>query len=375
MNSDCISVGVVGASANSAIGRTHLVAMRMDGLFDVSAGVFGSSAESSRHGGGNWGVDSSRVYGSIDQLLEEEQGRIDVVVVLTPPALHVEHVTAALSAGFNVICEKPATSNSSDTESIAQKADELGKRVFVVQNYVNYPRVLDVMQRLGTGIIGPIQRANVFMPQETFIRLNDEGEFVPPQQWRRNDVAPIPTVSLDLGVHVVNLLRNLVREPIMEASTKVYSVGKLTGIVDHVDCLYRTPSGIGGVLTWGKVSAGISNGLGFDVFGSLGSISWLQQSPNEFVLRSAQGEVQNVIQASKQTLRESSVLLGRFKPGHPEGFIESMANNYIGFAREIRPDLLKQRNLAEAASRVVVQEFRDVIEDFKGLELIHSVAQ
>ena len=32
---------------------------------------------------------------------------VDVVVVITPPALHAEHVRMALEAGKHVLCEKP----------------------------------------------------------------------------------------------------------------------------------------------------------------------------------------------------------------------------------------------------------------------------
>lgn len=52
-----------------------------------------------------------RVYGSVEALWAEHQGRIDLAVIPTPIHLHEQMTLAALSAGANVLVEKPLTSD------------------------------------------------------------------------------------------------------------------------------------------------------------------------------------------------------------------------------------------------------------------------
>jgi predicted dehydrogenase len=49
------------------------------------------------------------------------------------------------------------------------------------------------------------------MPQEGFARLDREGNPMVPQQWRLTD-GVVPTISLDLGVHVHHLVDFLTGE-------------------------------------------------------------------------------------------------------------------------------------------------------------------
>jgi predicted dehydrogenase len=46
----------------------------------------------------------------------------DLTIVASPPALHAEHVIAALRAGSNVLCEKPMASSVKDAERMAAAA-------------------------------------------------------------------------------------------------------------------------------------------------------------------------------------------------------------------------------------------------------------
>ncbi len=55
-------------------------------------------------------------YGSYEGLLGD--GAIDAVYVATPHALHAAHVSAALTAGKHVLCEKPLTLRAPDAEDL-----------------------------------------------------------------------------------------------------------------------------------------------------------------------------------------------------------------------------------------------------------------
>ena len=51
---------------------------------------------------------------------------VDVVVVITPPALHAEHVRLALDAGKHVLCEKPVAEQRVEAEPLYRLAADRG---------------------------------------------------------------------------------------------------------------------------------------------------------------------------------------------------------------------------------------------------------
>jgi len=61
-----------------------------------------------------------RVYESLDALLADEQ--VGLVHVATIPALHREHVLAALRAGKHVLCEKPLATSLQDADEMIATA-------------------------------------------------------------------------------------------------------------------------------------------------------------------------------------------------------------------------------------------------------------
>lgn len=70
-----------------------------------------------------------RYYLGIDDLLADDE--IDTVYVALPNNLHFEAMDKAIDAGKNIICEKPFTSNSYESEKIIEKAKE--NKVMIVE--------------------------------------------------------------------------------------------------------------------------------------------------------------------------------------------------------------------------------------------------
>lgn len=60
-------------------------------------------------------VGGARLHESAAAMLASE--RLDAVAVLTPPALHAEHVEEALRAGLPVLVEKPVTTSADEIET------------------------------------------------------------------------------------------------------------------------------------------------------------------------------------------------------------------------------------------------------------------
>lgn len=63
-------------------------------------------------------------YDNLDEFLKEE---MDLVVVATPNQWHAPYSIAAMKAGKNVLCEKPATMSVAEIEDIINVSKETGK--------------------------------------------------------------------------------------------------------------------------------------------------------------------------------------------------------------------------------------------------------
>jgi predicted dehydrogenase len=79
-------------------------------------------------------------YFSIEELIAAERDHLDIACICTPNGLHAEHSIQSLSAGWNVLCEKPMSIRSSDAMKMIEASEKMNKRLLVVkQNRFNPP--------------------------------------------------------------------------------------------------------------------------------------------------------------------------------------------------------------------------------------------
>src|SRR5215216_344294 len=125
-----LRIGIVGGGSDSIIGRTHLVAMRADGLCDLVAGAMSINPEIAHSSGHQELLSSDRIYTDWREMLQKESerpDRIDTIVIATPPRLHFPIGKAFLERGFDVICEKPMTHDLAEAKALAAIVDKSGK--------------------------------------------------------------------------------------------------------------------------------------------------------------------------------------------------------------------------------------------------------
>ena len=105
---------------------------------------------------------------------------------------------------------------------------------------------------------------------------------------------------------------------------------------DDGAALIRTDGGASGVLIASQVCAGEENALKIRVYGDKGAIEWQQMEPNSIIHRPL-GEPYRVFRAGmgQPGLCEDASARCRTPAGHPEGYLEAMANLYGYFAKAI----------------------------------------
>jgi len=94
-------------------------------------------------------------YLSLNDLLANENN-IDVISICTPNWLHAEQTIKALTAGNNVLCEKPLSIHVSDGKKMIAAAEKAGKRLFVVKQNRYNPPIIFLKDLIETNALGNI---------------------------------------------------------------------------------------------------------------------------------------------------------------------------------------------------------------------------
>jgi len=331
-----LSLGFIGGGINSAVGAAHFIAAQMDGIFRVDAGCFSRHDDINRQTAQRWGIAPKRLYRSWEELLENERGRLDAIVILTPTPHHPDPIVAALQAGHGVICEKALAASSRAAGEILHVLGETNGFLAVTYNYTGYPMVRELRRMIRDGRLGKLQQIHVEMPQEGFARLHRDGQPAVPQPWRLHD-ADLPTISLDLGVHVLHMIDFLSDEKPIELVATQDSLGHFRQVVDNTSFLMRHANGMQSNVWFSKAALGYRNGLRVRIFGDEASAEWVQMDPEELLFNDNRGHQTRIDRASVDVEIAQRSRYNRFKSGHPAGFIEAFANLYLDISERLKP--------------------------------------
>lgn len=331
MYQEPLRVAFIGGGVHSAVGYAHFNASRLDGNFRVVAGCFSRHVDQNQLSAATYGVAPERTYPTWRALLDHESGKLDAIIVLTPTPSHADVVVAALQAGYPVICEKALGMSSEECFRIEAARKEKQGYLAVTFNYSGYPMVRELRRLVRTGQLGILQQIHIEMPQEGYLRVGAS-----PQSWRRLD-HKVPTVSLDLGVHVHHLVDFISdgKNPLRVVGDQA-SYGQFDGLIDNVYCMAEYEDNMRVMSWWGKSALGYRNGLRIRVYGSKGSAEWYQMEPETLRIADNQGSCLSLDRGAAAAGLAVETRYNRFKAGHPSGFIEAFANLYADMAEDLR---------------------------------------
>lgn len=326
----------VGGGINSAVGDAHFIAAQMDKRFVVAGGTFSRDQTLSLATADKWCVPSQRVFSDYREMLKQNI-EADAVVVLTPTPTHKEVVIAAIAAGYDVICEKALATSAQQAVEIAQAVSLAARKCFVTFNYTGYPALRELKQVIASGALGEIQQVLIEMPQDSYARKSADGQTAQPQSWRQRDY-DLPTVHLDLGVHVQNICSFLVGGSPAAIQALESSYGAVPGVVDTCHATIQLDNGV--VTTWWytKAALGYRNGLRVRVLGSEASADWVQSNPEVLHVARANGVNEIRERGCLNAVELNKPRYQRFKAGHPSGFIEAFANYYCDVSDALSGD-------------------------------------
>lgn len=324
---DKIKVAFLGGSEDSAVGRAHFSAINLDGNYELSAGCFSSNSSRNKTSANFYGIQSNKIFHSPRELVAAGGDAYDYLILLTPTSLHFEHLKLAMNGGAKIICEKSMVSSLSQNIEINKELSFRSLEVPVIFNYTGYPMVREVRKKVLSGMIGKVKQIHIQMPQESFIRRNEFQVPIQPQKWRLID-GEIPTISLDLGVHIYSLIEFITGKHPIKVNSIFNSFGNFPEVIDDVQGNAIMEDGILVNFWYSKSALGNRNGLNFSIYGDDGSVFWNQENPDFYHFNDSKGTRNLVDRSSLHLVEAGESRYNRFKSGHPTGFIEALANYY-----------------------------------------------
>jgi predicted dehydrogenase len=329
-----LRMGLVGGGQGSFIGRVHVTAAVLDNRATLVAGALSSDAARSKASAPDYDIDPSRAYGSYAELFEKERAmpadnRIDFVSIVTPNHMHFPVAKAAVEAGFHVICDKPLTLTLAEAEALAKIVQQSNVVFAVSHNYTGYPLVRQAREMAMNGELGEIQAIRTTYIQG-WLRTRLESEGQKQAAWRTDPKQSGAAGAFgDIGTHAYNLGRTMtgLLPQTISAHLKIFEPQRR--LDDYGHAVIRYENGALGTVTASQISHGRENDLRIEIDGTLASLEWHQENPNElFVRKNGHPHAIYTRDPNAPFIHPSAKAACRLPAGHPEAFFEAFANIY-----------------------------------------------
>jgi predicted dehydrogenase len=333
-----IRLGMVGGGEGAFIGAVHRLAARMDGHYELVAGALSATPEKARRSGEALGLAPERVYPDYEAMAKAEAARpdgIEAVAIVTPNHVHAGPTYAFLKAGIHVICDKPLTLSLAEARKMKDAVEQSGRIFALTHNYTGYPLVRRAREMVKAGDLGEIRLIQVEYPQD-WLTGPTETTGNKQAEWRVDPARSGAGGALgDIGTHAYNLADYVGGIELSELAAELTSFGAGRKLDDNVQIMLRYANGARGALWASQVAPGNENGLRLRIYGTKGSLVWVQANPNE-MLFSPLGQSTRIVTRGGPDAGEAAARVTRIPPGHPEGYLEGFANIYSEVALAIK---------------------------------------
>jgi predicted dehydrogenase len=363
---------MVGGGRGAFIGAVHRFAARLDDLYTLVAGALSADEENARLSGLDLDLAPDRIYASFEEMAWREAERpdgIEAVVIVTPNHLHYQVAKAFLTAGIDVVCDKPLSATMVEAYELIDLAKK-SARVFVVTlNNTGYAMVRQAREMIAAGELGDLRIVHAAYIQD-WLTLPIDAEGQKQAEWRTDpERAGASACLADIGVHAHNLAAFVTGLELSEVAAELTTFVPGRRLDDNAHVLLRYSGGARGVLTASQVAPGNYNGLSLKVYGSKGGLEWHGDSP-EHLRFTPFGEPSRMLVRGGAGNTSQAERSSRMPAGHPEGYIEGFANLYRDAAK-----LIRARQTGAAPDRAALSSVPTVIDGAKGIRFVEAAVQ
>lgn len=337
-----LRMGMVGGGEGAFIGEVHRMAAALDGQFELICGAFSRDDGNNQRTAARLGIEPARTYRSWQQLVTAEQAlpvdqRMQLLVIVTPNQLHVPIALAASAAGFSVFSEKPAGVSLAQTRELAAQLQQQPALYGLAHTYLGYPMVWQAKHLVSTGALGRLRKIYVEYPQG-WLTEAIERQAQKQASWRTDpSQAGSSGCMADIGTHAFGLAEFISGQQITRLLARLHSHLDGRQLDDDGAAFFDTDGGASGVLIASQICAGEENALKIRLYGDKAGLEWQQMSPNTLWLK-PHGAPAQCLRAGRGNagLCHEADSRCRLPAGHPEGYLEAMANLYQDLAAALR---------------------------------------
>ena len=340
MNTNKLSLGIVGGGPKSWIGHVHRISARFDDKYEIVAGVFSRNAKLSINFGKTLGISKDRCYSTFKEMALKESKRndgIQVVSIMTPPSSHQIIAEKFIEKNINIISDKPFAGNLDQAKKLYKKIKSNKKiKYALTHNYSAYPMVREAKVLIEKGKIGKIEYVNVEYIQDwsdgTKINVRNAKKKL---KWKiDNKIVGASAVLNEIGTHAYHLATYISGLKGEKIFADIKQISKKIKMDDNAQVMINFTNGAKGMFWTSVMAKGGVYGLRIRVFGSKGSLEWVQNDPNYLKLNPDKGAVRYLEKGFHNA--ELSKKFSRVKFGHPEGYLDAFANIYREFAESLK---------------------------------------
>ena len=340
MKSKKLKLGIIGGGPNSWIGHVHRISSRFDDKYEIVAGVFSRASKQSTSFGKSIGVSEDRCYSNYLTMANKESLRkvkIDVVSIMTPPGSHQIIAEKFIDKNIHIISDKPFAADLKQAKSLFNKIKKNKKiKYALTHNYSAYPMVREAKVLIEKGKIGKVEDINFEYVQDwsegkTINKKNSRKMF----RWKLDKkIVGVSTVLNELGSHACHLAGYMSGLKTKKVFADITQVSKTVKMDNNAKVLIEFDNGAKGMFWTSCTARGGVYGLRIRIFGSKGSLEWVQNDPTYLKYNPSKGAVRILERGFHDA--SFSKKFSRIKFGHPEGYLDAFSNIYREFAESLK---------------------------------------
>lgn len=266
-----IGYGLIGLGG---IARTHLQVLKSMSVLDIPApptelvGLFTTDPNKVEQG---HKIGFKHVVHDLDELLVLD---VDVVDICTPNYLHYPQILAAAQHGKHVYYEKPLCLDEEEAEALGRELEDYSGTIQGAYVLRFLPVVAKARGILKDGVIGQVHSFRFTSYHSSYLNPNRPGA------WRLQHAASGGGVLMDLGSHMLDLVRFMLGEPTsVKAWTNTFVKKRFwpngeemdVDVDDHTLVVLGLEGGGQGTVEVSRVAVG-NDGMTLEFYGEKGAI-------------------------------------------------------------------------------------------------------
>ena len=340
MKTKKFSLGIVGGGPKSWIGHVHRISARFDNKYKIVAGVFSRNSKLSINFGKKLGIQKDRCYSNFIEMANKESKRkdgIQVVSIMTPPSSHQIIAEKFIDNNINIISDKPFAGNLEQAKKLYKKIKSNKKiKYALTHNYSAYPMVREAKVLVEKGKLGRVEYINVEYIQDWSggSKINSKNA-KKKLKWKIDKkIVGISAVLNEIGTHAYHLATYISGLRGDKVFADIKQISKKIQMDDNAQVMINFTNGAKGMFWTSVMAKGGVYGLRIRIFGTKGSLEWVQNDPNYLKLNPGKGAVKYLERGFHNA--KFSKKFSRIKFGHPEGYLDAFANIYSEFANSLK---------------------------------------